>query len=589
MPSFRDLAVVFLGEFFALYPLHATNAGMHDHDGRWPDLTDAGRQARIAFADRWAATLEALAGDDLELDDAVDRDLLLAELAAIRFAEADLQEEAWSPLAWVYLIGEGLQPLIALDFATPAVRLESIAGRAEGLPAVLAAGRERLGSVPDRPVARLHADAALERWSGLAALLNDALALAAEAGPDDPAVGTIRPRLEAAVAVARTALAEFEAFLRTQILPGSEGEGRLGPDLFARKMSHTLQSDLSIADLRARASREFDAVRVEMIRIARQIAPRWLGEDSAPADDGELVRAVLDAIAVEHPEPAELLDVCRAELARIEAFCREHNLIGLADEPLELRWTPMFLRSSGGALLHSPGPLDVGQKAFFSITPVDDGSPEEIESRLREDNDRMLRLLTIHEAVPGHYLQGVYANRCPSIMRSIFWSGVFAEGWAVYVTQVMMDAGYGADDAALLLTHWKFYLRSVTNALIDIDIHAGGMTEDAAVRLMVDGGFQEDAAARGKYERARLSSTQLSTYFVGSVEFWDLELAARRRAAAAIGVPPDEAVPEPALVGGFGDTPGFDRRAHLEACLSHGSPPMRLLRPLVLGDGQQPA
>ena len=170
----------------------------------------------------------------------------------------------------------------------------------------------------------------------------------------------------------------------------------------------------------------------------------------------------------------------------------------------------------------------------------------------------MLRLLTIHEAVPGHYLQGVYANRCPSLVRSIFGSGLFAEGWAVYVTQVMMDVGYGADDPALLLTHWKFYLRAVTNAIIDARIHTAGMTEDEAVALMVDGGFQEEAEARAKFDRARLSSTQLSTYFAGSMEMWD----DRTR-----GAPPGrgrgrrparrDAVPEPRVVGGFGETPGL--------------------------------
>ena len=203
----------------------------------------------------------------------------------------------------------------------------------------------------------------------------------------------------------------------------------------------------------------------------------------------------------------------------------------------------MFLRAFGGAMLDTPGPLDKGQKAFFAITPVpDDWTPEQAESYLREDNDRMLRVLTIHEAVPGHYLQGVYANRCPSIVRGIFWSGVYAEGWAVYVTQVMMDAGYGADDPALLLVHWKFYLRAVTNAIMDVRIHAAGHDpEDEAVRLMVTGGFQEEAEARNKYNRARLSSTQLSTYFVGSMAMWELEderpraagRGGRRRPAAA--------------------------------------------------------
>jgi uncharacterized protein (DUF885 family) len=202
----------------------------------------------------------------------------------------------------------------------------------------------------------------------------------------------------------------------------------------------------------------------------------------------------------------------------------------------------------------------------------------------REDNARMLRLLTIHEAVPGHYLQGVYANRCPSIARALFGSGVFAEGWAVYVTQVMMDVGYGADDPALMLTHWKYYLRCVVNALIDVGIHTAGMTEDTALALMIEGAFQEDAQARAKYNRARLSSTQLSTYFVGSLAFWDLEDEVRRRAAAVEHATSEFAeVPTPRVVGGYGETPGFVYRQHLEACMSHGTPPMPLLRRLLLG------
>ena len=297
------------------------------------------------------------------------------------------------------------------------------------------------------------------------------------------------------------------------------------------------------------------------------------------------MRAVLGAIAVDHPKRDELVEFCRIELARIEEFCRERALIGLADEPLEIGWTPLFMRSFGGAMLSSPGPLDKGQKAIFSITPIDpESGPEAVESALREDNARMLRLLTIHEAVPGHYLQGAYANRCPSLARTVFWSGVFAEGWAVYVTQVMVDSGYEADDPALLLTHWKFYLRAVTNALIDIGIHTAGMTADEAVSLMVDGGFQEEAEARAKYNRARLSSTQLSTYFVGSLLFWELEHEARRRAAAASGDPRGAAaIPEPRVVGGYGETPGFDYRDHLESCVMHGAPPMPILRRLLLG------
>jgi uncharacterized protein (DUF885 family) len=394
------------------------------------------------------------------------------------------------------------------------------------------------------------------------------------------------PRLTAAADVARSAIGGFEAHLRDVVLPSSSGEGRLGPELFATKMRHTMRSEaLTPERILAHAEREFTAVRAEMVRMARDLWPAWCGDRPLPDDDGTLVRGVLDAIAAEHPEADDLLDFCRAENARIEAFCRERDLIGLADDPLEIRWTPVFLRSFGGAMLSSPGPLDKGQKAFFAITPMpDDWSEEQRESNLREDNDRMLRLLTIHEAVPGHYLQGVYANRNPSKVRSIFSSGLFAEGWAVYVTQVMMDVGYGADDPALMLVHWKFYLRSATNAIIDARIHTAGMTEAEAVALMVDGGFQEYAEARAKYDRARLTSTQLSTYFTGSLEMWDIEREVRRRAAVAAGDPRGAAaVPEQRVVGGFGETPGFVYRRHLESVISHGGPPTSLLRRILLG------
>ncbi len=338
--------------------------------------------------------------------------------------------------------------------------------------------------------------------------------------------------------------------------------------------------------LEARARREFAAVGAEMIRLARDLWPTLRPGESPPEDDRALVSGALDAIAAVHRRPEELLDFCRDELARVEAFCRERDLVGLADEPLAIEWTPLFLRAFGGAMLSSPGPLDRGLRSYFYVTPPpDDWSPEQVESYLREDNDRMLVALVIHEAVPGHYLQLAYANRSPSFVRAALSSGVFAEGWAVYVTQVMMDLGYRADDPALLLVHWKLYLRAVTNALIDVGIHARGMTEEEAVGLMVEGGFQERSEAVKKYERARLTSTQLATYFVGSIAMWDIEEERRRRLAAASDDPRGAAaVAPPRVVGGFGETPGFDYREHLEAVLAHGTPPLPALRRILLGD-----
>lgn len=574
----------FLAEYFALDPVHATDAGEHAHDDRWPEMGEAGRRARIAFADRWTARLERLGVDgvDLSVPDRVDRDLLLGQVAAMRFGETELREDAWDPLSWVQFVGSGLFLLVAREFAPLDRRLASVAARLEALPAVLDAAREALVGVAGRPVSRLHTESAIEQLPGVTSLVDDALAR----GDADPASSLVMPRLRAAAATAREAIAAFDAHLRDVVLPASEGDGRLGADLYRAKLAHTLKDAAMTPEaVLARAEREYTAVRAEMVRIAREIWSTWRPGEPMPDDGQTVVRGVLDAVVKEHPPADGLVDACRDELARINAFCAETGLIGVPDEPLRISSTPAFLRAFGGASLWTPGPLDRHLAADFFITPVpDEWTPEQGESWLREMNDRQIRVLTIHEAVPGHYLQGVHGNRCPSLARGVFWSGVFAEGWACYVTQVMIDAGYGADDPALALVHWKFYLRAAINAILDVRIHVDGIGEEEAVTLMVDGGFQEDAEARNKYRRARLTSTQLSTYFVGSIGFWDLELAARRRAAVTADDPDGSAaVPDPPLVGNFGEMPGFNHRAHLEACIAHGAPPLPLLRELVLG------
>jgi uncharacterized protein (DUF885 family) len=574
-----------LEELFVLQPDIATAVGDHRYDHRWPDTSEAGRLARLAFTDRWLAALAGLDARSLSPDERVDRDLVAGELEAMRFAEAELRQEAWDPLAWVYLIGGGLHPLLAREFAPLHVRLASMAGRLEGIPRIIEDARATLGSLPGRPVSRLHAEVAARRIAGVGALGAEAVETAVAAAPSDPEVAAILPRLRAAAERAQAVLTGIGEHLATEVAPRATGDHVLERELFAAKLRHTLRDAAVTPEaVLARADAEYAAVRAEMVRIAREIWPAWRPGEAPPDDDGALVRGTLDAIVADHPRADALVDFCRAELARIEGFCREHDVIGLVEEPLEIDWTPEFMRSFGGAMLDFPGPLDHGQKSFFSITPVrEEWSADEVESYLREMNARQLRLLTIHEAVPGHYLQMAYANRGSSLVRRVFRSGLFAEGWAVYVTQVMLDRGYGEGDPALWLVHWKFYLRSIVNAILDVRIHTSGMTDDEAVSLMVDGAFQERAEALAKNERARLTATQLSTYFLGSLGMWDVEDEARRRAAVAAGASRD-AVPAPRVVGGYTATPGFDERAHLESVIAHGAPPIPLLRRILLGE-----
>jgi uncharacterized protein (DUF885 family) len=579
----------FLVDCFEALPVHGTMAGYHLVDDRWPDLSEEGRLARLALYARHRAAADSLDQSDLSPDERVDRAILVELLERLRFGDEVLRDEAWDPLSLVYLAGSGLFGILSRGYAPWRERGAALAARIEALPRLLDDALAGLTGLPDRPVSLLHLDTALGQLSGIPELVADTLAEARARAADGEAPELVG-RLETALEAVTVAVERFRAQLDGPIRARATGEGRLGSETYAAKLRLTLSSDLAPDELLGRAWRDHAAVRAEMLRLARDAWASWVPDAPLPQvaagdADGEtaLVRRVLDAIATQHQDPTDLLDWCQAEMARIEAFCRDQGVITLAAEPLSIVWTPVFMRPYGGAFLDSPGPLDRGERSHFFITPPPaEATPEQLESFMREDNDRMLRLLCIHEGVPGHYLQLAASNASPSLVRTVFGDGMFAEGWAVYVTQVMMDAGYGADDPALLLTHWKFYLRAVANAILDVETHTRDMTEDAAIDLMVRQSFQERHEATAKWLRARLTSTQLSTYYVGAAEMFDLEVEARVRAATAAGGSAAD-VPGQRVAGGIGHSLGFDLRAHLEQVIAHGTPPIRWVRRILAG------
>ena len=520
-------------------------------------------------------------------DERIDLDLVSGELESFRFAQTELREELWSPMYWVYLVGGGLHPLLARDFAPLATRLASVAGRLEGIPRLLDQARTVIGTHPTRPVSKLHAEVSARRIGGVATLARDAVATAETAAATDPDVAALLPRLRVAANEAAGALDGMAAHLAQEVVPTVSGSAELGEPLFSAKLRHTLRDpDVTAAAVLARAEAEYAAVRAEMVRIAREIWPAWRPGEPVPDDEGALVRGTLDAIAADHPAAGDLVAFCREELARVEAFCRDRGVIGLVDEPLQIDWTPEFMRSFGGAMLDSPGPA----RCRPGVVLLDHPRPRGVDPR----RGRVLPARGEHApAAPADDPRGgaqATTSRGSTPTGARRWPGacsgpaLFAEGWAVYVTQVMLDRGYGDGDPALWLVHWKLYLRAVVNAILDVRIHTMGMTSEEAISLMVDGAFQERAEALAKDERARLTSTQLVTYFLGSAGMWEIEDAARRRAAVAAGAGVD-AVPEPRVVGGYPATPGFDERAHLEAVIAHGAPPIPILRRILLGDG----
>ena len=400
-----------LDVLFAAYPVFATEAGYHALDDRWPDLAEEARQRLVRRLGELVDAARALPEADLSADERIDRGILVEALEGVIFDEDVLRESAWDPLGVVQVAGSGLFELVARDATPWPQRGLAFTWRVARLGDFLAGARSALRGLPDRPVSLLHTETALAQLGGVMEQVDEGVAIAA--ATDDGGLHlaehltALRPHVEAAVEA-------YRRFLTDEVRPRAQGEGRLGRRLFAEKLRHTLASDLGPDEVEARARHDYAVVRAELVRLARVAWPTWRPDAAMPEDEDALVRGVLDAIAAEHGEPAGLLDDARAEVAHIEAFVRERGLISLPDEPLEITWTPTFMRAYGGAFLSPPGPLEVGQRSYFWITPPgDDWPPERLESFLREDNERMQRLLCIHEAIPGHYLQLAAAARTP--------------------------------------------------------------------------------------------------------------------------------------------------------------------------------
>jgi len=273
-----------------------------------------------------------------------------------------------------------------------------------------------------------------------------------------------------------------------------------------------------------------------------------------------VIRAALAVAYDKLPDADQIVETARESLARTTAFVREKNLVRVPDDPLEIIVMPVFRRGVSLAYCDSPGPLDKGQKTFYAVSPLPtDWTPLQVDSFLREYNLLSIDNLTIHEAMPGHYLQLAHSSEYPSTLRAVLRSGSFIEGWAVYTERVMTEAGFRDGDPLMRLIQLKWYLRAVTNAVIDQAIHVDGMTRDEAMALMIEGGFQEEREAAGKWVRAQLTSAQLSTYFVGYQEHSDLRAEWQTDKGEA-----------------------FSLREYHDRLLSYGSPPGRYVRALML-------
>lgn len=553
--KFAKLSDEFLEYYLEAHPVSATWIGEHRFDAEIDDLSREARDSEISRLNGFTARLGGIDGGKLSRDNRIDAQILENKIQKMLFSMSDLKEWEKNPLVYTRLFSNSIYLLIARDFAPLEDRLKSAVKRLEKFPAAVDQVIANLSNPP-----RVHTETAISQNRGTISLLDRDFRSEASKVP------AMKEEVDRALDPALGALRRFQDFLEKDLFYRSNGEFRLGDMLYRRKLELTLMSRMGSEEIVEKAKADMERLHDEMFELASPLYAEMFPGGPVEAESRErrkeIVKSVLDEISRDHTSPDRLLEACKEAFEEASSFVRSKKIVPLPDDPLEIIWAPEFSRGVAVAGLRPPGPMDKGMKAFYVVSPPpEEWGRAQVESYLREYNSEMIRVLTIHEAMPGHYVQSAYANRFPSMLRAVFPSGTFVEGWAVYSERVMLDEGFRDGDPRLALQRKKFFLRAVVNALLDADIHRGGISEYEALKLMIEDGFQEESEARGKWRRACLTSTQLSTYYVG---YKDVALLRRdvedRR-------------------GG-----GFDLGDFHKELLSHGSPPVKFLREILMED-----
>jgi uncharacterized protein (DUF885 family) len=547
---FQKLAAAYIESELVASPESATELGDHRFDDQLTDYSHTTRDRVVAAQKKFRTDAGALDPDTLSGPNNVDLRILRETIDSRIFELEELKEADWNTLLYNQSLANSLYLLVARDFDTVEKRVPNLRKRMEAIPRVIAQAKENLQHPP-----RVYTETAIEQITGAINLVREGLSPLLDRAPQ------MKKELAPLQEQTAKALEDYKKWLQDDLLKRSDGDFRIGEDKFRQKLRFALASELSMEEIMQRARADLEHTQSAIYETALPLYKKYFpkADKATLADKKKVTTAVLDKLAEQHPDDNTIVGYAQKIMGEATDFVKKHDLVTVPQTPIEIIIMPEFKRGQAIAYCDSPGPLEKNGKTFYAVAPTpNDWNKQRKDSFFREYNNHMVRDLTVHEAMPGHYLQLAHANefKAPTMVRSIFRSGTFIEGWAVYTEQLMAEAGYGGPEVKM--QQLKMRLRVDCNAILDQSIHAGKMSEQEALDLMMKEGFQQEGEAVAKWKRARLSSAQLSTYFVGVTEHLDLREKAKAKAGTS-----------------------FDQKKYNDTVMSFGSPPVKYVRELM--------
>jgi uncharacterized protein (DUF885 family) len=573
MNNFGNLKREYLDGLLLAKPHLATFIGDHRFDDRFPDLSPRGLELRQRVLEQQKLRLASVDLTQLPLDEQVDAEIMTGGIDLELLYLREIKDWEWDPRlhdSFPYydpreILAGRVSDIIHGDFASAEQRLSSLIGQMKNLPVFLKQAEDQL-----KNPARVYTEQGIGENKGRIELFDGDLAQFIRVAEGVPP--NLRAEAEDARKAATADLQEYQRFLEQVLLPRSSGDWRLGAERYQKKFPLALQTNLNPESVIPKAEAAFKKNREDLFQIALKLYKELFpgkhppGPVNSPVIQSRIIRQVNDELSKDHPKPEELVEAHRRNLDEFRGFIEKHNLLRLPPkETLTVREMPPFKRGVAAAEYLAPGVLERKSQwlATYYVDPIDPSwNAERVESYLRGNNNYEIQLTAMHEAYPGHHTQYYYARQNLDPLRAVLWNAPFVEGWAVYGEDLMTRLGYGGDKNL----RYQFFARRgdmivATNILIDLRLHTGQMSEEEAVRFMVEEGYQEKAQAEKKLLRAKLDSTQLSQYFLGYDEITELEKDYREKKRES-----------------------FNQREFNESLIGHGSIAVQHLRKYLLAE-----
>jgi len=558
MQDFKSFEDRFILEFWKQNPGWASYVGFHDYDSLLIAPTEENRLVEVAFCNAYLDSLKLFDESKLTKSELTDLMMIRDQLEATIWYSEVFKGYEWNPSG--YNVGGAFGIMINGSYAPLDDRLRVMSAKMEKLDAYYAAAKANIKN----PTVQ-HTDLAIMQNKGALEVFGSSLIDSVDASELNHLE---KENILTNIEFAKMAIQDYIDFLEKEIKPTLDKNARdfrIGKELFEQKFKHEIVSSYSAEEIFGKAVAAKSDLHGKMFGITQKLWPTYFPKEKMPTDSLKAVRKMIDLLSLKHCHRDSFQATIEAQIPDLTSFVKDNDLLYLDPEkPLVVRKEPAYMAGVAGASISAPGPYDKYGDTYYNVGSLANYTDTEAESYLREYNKYILQILNIHEAIPGHYAQLVYANQAPSLVKSVFGNGAMIEGWAVYTERMMLEAGYGNNSQEMWLMYYKWNLRTVCNTILDYSIHVNGMTEESAMDLMVNQAFQQEAEAKGKWRRATLSQVQLCSYFTGFYEIMQLrdELKAQK-----------------------GDN--FNLKAFHEEFLSFGSAPVKYVRELMLDKSDQ--